>query len=1001
MVALYKKNRNSNTQETHGTFLEQDEHLEQYTYDDTTPETHMVTHQQESLPLDDIRTCIVDSGTSHTILKCRDYFTHIIPSHRSMTTITGSNQIEQGHGPAIITLPHGTTIHIKSAVYAPNATRNLISFKDIRENGYHIHTSKDKNQEVIHIVKNTSDGMLIKETLFAYPLGFYVTQLNAFHSNINDTSLYDLWHSRLGHPGMTMFQKMKRVTHGIPQNTRPTNLHQPCMACSQGKLILRPSVSKTIHEMPKFLERVHADVCGPIEPPSGPFRFFLIIIDASSKWSQVSLLSTRNMVFPRLLAHILKLKAQFPENPIKTIRVDNAGEFTSKTFEDFCMATGIDTQYPVPYVHFQNGIAESVIKRIQMIARPMLMQTQLPTTAWGHAVLHAASLLKYRPSAYNDQSPHHLAFGVDPDLSHVRIFGCQVLVPIMGPKRTKMGPQRQKGIYVGFESPSIIRYLEPTTADVFQARFTDCHFYENVFPILFEGKQQFEQPRKLELRWQTQSTIWNDPRTRQCEEEVRRILQLAKTVEQMPDAFTDIAQVTRSHIPAANAPARLQESTHLATDQPPRVKRGRPLGSKDTQPRQRRNATTTSPIIPEMIPTPSPAEIPENDEISIHYMNTGTIWNRNNIQMNDNFAFHISQNITNVQPDPKTITEAQESPDWSEWEKAINSELDSLIKRQVFGPIVPAPPDTHLTDYRWTFVKKRNAQGEVARYKARLVAKGYTQIPGRDFDLTYAPVMDAITYRYLVGFSLGHRLMMHQMDVVTAYLYGLLDSTIYMKAPPELIKRQRYHIKGEHIQTRKDPITFTSQPFTTKRPPEERTGHGPIVPEILRSGPIVPQALRSGTIVLPRSGPFVPPRHKSISLAKNGYAVQIMRSLYGLKRSGRMWYQRFRDEMLTMGFTNEDIAPCLFIKKHDDEFLIIAIYVDDINLFGHMTLLRNTIEILKRVFEMKDLGQLITVWAYSLNTYLMVYSYTRAPTPLKSSNSSTCTNHIPLLLPWK
>lgn len=100
-------------------------------------------------------------------------------------------------------------------------------------------------------------------------------------------------------------------------------------------------------------------------------------------------------------------------------------------------------------------------------------------------------------------------------------------------------------------------------------------------------------------------------------------------------------------------------------------------------------------------------------------------------------------------PDPKTIPEARKQPDWREWESAINSELDSLISRKVFGPITPAPPGTHLTGYRWTFVKKRNAQGEIVRYKTRLVAKGFTQIPGRDYDLTYSPVMDIITYRYL------------------------------------------------------------------------------------------------------------------------------------------------------------------------------------------------------------------------------------------------------------
>ena len=47
-----------------------------------------------------------------------------------------------------------------------------------------------------------------------------------------------------------------------------------------------------------------------------------------------------------------------------------------------------------------------------------------------------------------------------------------------------MGPQRRLGIYVDFNSPSIIRYLEPLTGDVFTARFADCHFNEHVFPLL-------------------------------------------------------------------------------------------------------------------------------------------------------------------------------------------------------------------------------------------------------------------------------------------------------------------------------------------------------------------------------------------------------------------------------------------------------------------------------------------------------------------------------------
>jgi hypothetical protein len=69
-------------------------------------------------------------------------------------------------------------------------------------------------------------------------------------------------------------------------------------------------------------------------------------------------------------------------------------------------------------------------------------------------------------------------------LSHLKNFGCAVYVPISHPQRTKMGPQRRLGIYIGFHSPSIIKYLEPLTGDVFTARFADYEFDEIIFPIL-------------------------------------------------------------------------------------------------------------------------------------------------------------------------------------------------------------------------------------------------------------------------------------------------------------------------------------------------------------------------------------------------------------------------------------------------------------------------------------------------------------------------------------
>ena len=74
----------------------------------------------------------------------------------------------------------------------------------------------------------------------------------------------------------------------------------PCAARSQGKLIIRSSHTKVLVESPTFLKRIQGDICGPIHPPCGPFRYFMTLIDASSRWSHVCLLSTRNVAFVRL-----------------------------------------------------------------------------------------------------------------------------------------------------------------------------------------------------------------------------------------------------------------------------------------------------------------------------------------------------------------------------------------------------------------------------------------------------------------------------------------------------------------------------------------------------------------------------------------------------------------------------------------------------------------------------------------------------------------------------
>ncbi|KAJ9547242.1 hypothetical protein OSB04_019785 [Centaurea solstitialis] len=204
-----------------------------------------------------------------------------------------------------------------------------------------------------------------------------------------------------------------------------------------------------------------------------------------------------------------------------------------------------------------------------MIARPMTMKSKLPVYAWGQAILHAATLIRIRPSSYNASSPLKMVFGQEPNISHLRIFGCAVYVPIAPPQRTKMEPQRRLGIYVGYESASIIKYLEPLTGDLFTARFADCHFDESEFPALGGGTKQPENQK------------------------VQKTIHLQGLANQLPDTFTDPKRVTKSHIPAANAPIKLnvpEGQDNMSNEFRARQKRGRPLGYKDKNPRKKKGA---------------------------------------------------------------------------------------------------------------------------------------------------------------------------------------------------------------------------------------------------------------------------------------------------------------------------------------------------------------------------------------------------------------------------
>ena len=131
---------------------------------------------------------------------------------------------------------------------------------------------------------------------------------------------------------------------------------------------------------------------------------------------------------------------------------------------------------------------------------------------------------------------------------------------------------------------------------------------------------------------------------------------------------------------------------------------------------------------------------------------------------------------TNV-PVPANYNEAMHSPVAEKWKAAMERELISLKENDTFTLVTP-PKDKNVVGGRWVYSIKEGGE-----YKARYVAKGYSQIKDLDYHETYAPTTKMTTIRTLMQLCVQYDLIVHQMDVKSAYLNADIDCEIFVEQP--------------------------------------------------------------------------------------------------------------------------------------------------------------------------------------------------------------------------
>ncbi|KAL6324112.1 hypothetical protein AAG906_006383 [Vitis piasezkii] len=94
-----------------------------------------------------------------------------------------------------------------------------------------------------------------------------------------------------------------------------------------------------------------------------------------------------------------------------------------------------------------------------------------------------------------------------------------------------------------------------------------------------------------------------------------------------------------------------------------------------------------------------------------------------------------------------------------------------------------------------------------------------------------------------------------------------------------------------------------------------------------------------------------------ISTSHPQHVCKLQKTLYGLKQVPRAWFHKLKEALHTWGFISSTSDTSLFIYKHNDNFLLLLVYVDDLLITGNNApLIQTLIQDLHNRFALKDLG---------------------------------------------
>jgi transposase InsO family protein len=545
---------------------------------------------------------------------------------------------------------------------------------------------------------------------------------------------------------MASVKNLEAMADGInlTRDSEAVGVCPPCIEGKQHKVFNRHEPSQRMTER---LQMVHSDTCGPFRTASkAGAKVFILFIDDMTRmvWCFFMKSKTETLEsFKSFKALVEKHSGQH----VKRFRCDNGkAEYDNAAFQSFLGESGITYEPSAPYTQNQNGVSERMNRTIMEKARTMLLEACLPESFWAEAVNTAVYLHNRSPTrSLKELTPYEAWNGTKPDLSHLKVFGCDAYLHVPDEKRSKLQAKSQKCVHMGYvwNTTKMWRLWDPIGRRVVVGS-----------NVKFDEHNQGGRERSVKPMEDAHGDT-----THKTEESIE-----ASAVEEGESAVDDGCK-GRFHAGETITPGDQDEAVTL----------DRPHAGETKTPGDQGEAATQYEL-------EEAEEVGEQEGTVLHSETPRVLRRSTRTHVQTKLFTGMRAFAARVGKDgePVTLSEAlAEEP--IKWRHAVVDELQSHKENGTWKR-ADLPPGKKAISTKWVFKFKTNADGS-RRYKARLVVRGFEQREGIDFEETFAPVAKFTTVRIMLALATHFDWEIEQMDVKTAFLYPEVEEEVYISIP--------------------------------------------------------------------------------------------------------------------------------------------------------------------------------------------------------------------------